>query len=141
MRARGSAARIRRVASRPSSSGMRMSISTTVGLKRAACWTASRPLRASATTSMSGSRGEQHAEAGADHRLVVGDEHADHASLPGQRQAGGEPEAAAVRGAGGHLAAVELHALADADEPVAGRRRRRPPAPSSLTSMRSSSAA
>ena len=56
MRAEGSAARIWRVAWMPSSSGMRMSISTTVGLKRAACWTASTPLRASAMTSMSGSR-------------------------------------------------------------------------------------
>ena len=50
-----SAERIRRVASSPSSSGMRMSIRTTVGSKRAAFSTASSPLLASATTSMSSS--------------------------------------------------------------------------------------
>ena len=50
-----SAARMRRVASSPSSSGMRMSIRTTVGWKRAALSTASSPLLASATTSMSSS--------------------------------------------------------------------------------------
>ena len=54
-----------------------MSISTTVGRKRAAFSTASSPLLASATTSMSSLAGEQHAEAGADHRLVVGYEDAD----------------------------------------------------------------
>ncbi len=62
---------------------MRMSISTTVGWKRAALATASSPLLASATTSMSVLAREQHAEAGADHRLVVGDEDADaHGARP-----------------------------------------------------------
>ena len=85
--------------------------------------------------------GEQHAKAGAHHRLVVGDEHADaHGRLP-QRKARAEDEAAAGRRAGGHLAAVDLHALADADEAVAeavapgGT-----PSPSSRTSSCSSSA-
>ena len=50
-----SVARIRRVASRPSSSGIRMSMRITSGCRRAAWTTASRPLLASATTSMSGS--------------------------------------------------------------------------------------
>ena len=77
MRAASSAARMRRVASRPSSSGIRMSIRMTVGWKRAALATASSPLLASATTSMSGLPREQHAEPGAHHRLVVGDEDAD----------------------------------------------------------------
>ena len=54
-RACSSAARMRRVASRPSSSGMRMSISTTAGRKRLALSTASSPLLASATTVMPGS--------------------------------------------------------------------------------------
>ena len=55
IRADASAARIRRVASSPSSSGIRMSIRMTFGWKRAAWATASRPLLASATTSRSGS--------------------------------------------------------------------------------------
>ena len=79
--------------------------------------------------------GEQHPEAGAHHRLVVGDEHADrHARSPpsGSRVLSTKPPpfAAPAR----HLAAVDLDALADADEPVAeavarSRRRRRRRAP------------
>ena len=60
-----------------------------------------------------------------------------------RRAAGGcvSDEAAAGRGARGHLAAVDLDALADADEPVAERRRSaRAPPPSSRTSICSSSA-
>ena len=61
---------------------MRMSISTTVGWKRAAWLTAS--------SAVGGLRdhlevllaGEEHPEAGADHRLVVGDEDADHGRPP-----------------------------------------------------------
>ena len=55
---------------------MRMSISTTAGSKRAA----SRPPRGRAGLGDDvdvGLAGEQEAEAGADHRLVVGDEDAD----------------------------------------------------------------
>ena len=55
MRASSSVARICRVAASPSSSGMRMSMSTTSGSKRAAFSIASSPLPASATTSMSSS--------------------------------------------------------------------------------------
>ena len=53
IRAPLSAARMRRVASSPSSSGIRMSIRMTFGRHLAAWSTASRPLPASATTSMS----------------------------------------------------------------------------------------
>ncbi|CAM5480413.1 hypothetical protein SALBM217S_06998 [Streptomyces griseoloalbus] len=49
-----SAATISRVASMPLSSGMRMSIRTTSGASSRTCSTASRPLTASPTTSMSG---------------------------------------------------------------------------------------
>ena len=64
--------------------------------------------------------GEQHPEAGAHHRLVVGDEDADrHGRSPLEREACGEDEAALGCRACGHLAAVDLDALADADEPVA----------------------
>ena len=77
MRAALSAARMRRVASMPSSSGMRMSISTTVGRKRAAFSTASSPLRGLGDDLDVLLAAEQHAEAGPDHGLVVGDEHAD----------------------------------------------------------------
>ncbi len=53
-RAAASAATISRVASMPLSSGMRMSIRTTSGSSAATWRTASRPLTASPTTSMSG---------------------------------------------------------------------------------------
>src|SRR5664280_2077362 len=53
-RVAGDAALIRRVASTPSSSGMRTSISTTSGWSCWACWTAASPLSASPTTRMSG---------------------------------------------------------------------------------------
>ena len=56
---------------------MRMSISTTVGSKRAALSTASRPLLGLRHDLDVLLAGEQHAEPGADHRLVVGDEDAD----------------------------------------------------------------
>ena len=56
---------------------MRMSISTTVGWKRAAFSTASSPLPASATTSMSSSPESSMRKPARDHRLVVRDEHAD----------------------------------------------------------------
>ena len=64
--------------------------------------------------------GEEHAEAGADHRLVVGDEDADaHGRLlsSGRRVLRMKPPPFAR--AGVHLAAVDLDALADADEAVA----------------------
>ena len=87
--------------------------------------------------------GEQHAEAGADHRLVVGDEDADrHRPVAAEREARAEDEAAPGARARGHLAAVDLDALADADEPVAEAvARRARPSPSSRTSICSSSGA
>jgi len=54
-RADGTVRVIRRVASIPSSTGMRMSISTTSGLTRLTAATASEPSAASATTSRSAS--------------------------------------------------------------------------------------
>jgi hypothetical protein len=53
-----------------------MSISTTSGVSRFACATASPP---SAVDVLLGV--EDHAEAGAHERLVVGDEHADHSGI------------------------------------------------------------
>ena len=63
--------------------------------------------------------GEQHPEAAPHQRLVVGDEHADHARSPpsGSRALSTKPPS--VCRTGRHLAAVDLDALADADEPVA----------------------
>ena len=58
---------------------MRMSISTTSG-RSARTWSiASRPSEASPTTSISGLGVEDHPEAGADERLVVDEQDADHA--------------------------------------------------------------
>ena len=95
-------------------------MSTTAGRNRAAFATASLPLAASATTSMSVLVGEQQPEAGADHRLIVGDEDARCSSRAAlDREPRAQDEAAAVRAPGGHLAAVELDPLADADEAVA----------------------
>ena len=56
---------------------MRMSIRTTVGWKRAALATASSPLLGLGHDLDALLAREQHAEAGAHHRLVVGDEDAD----------------------------------------------------------------
>ena len=103
---------------------------TTVGWKRAALSTASSAVARLGDDLDVLLAGEQHAEAGAHHRLVVGDEHANrHGRSPptGRRVLSTKPPpfAAPVR----HLAAVDLDALADADEPVAeavGRRAARP---------------
>ena len=80
----GSSARatIASVASMPSTSGMRTSMRTTSGRERAASAIASPPSPASPTTSMSGSRGEDQPEAGADQHLVVGEQDADHRVVP-----------------------------------------------------------
>src|SRR3954467_10201310 len=129
-----SAARMRRVAAIPSSSGMRMSISTTAGSKRAAFSTASAPVRASATTSMSGSPASRRRKpartmawsSATRTRMVMAGAPAGTlrrargvSQRPFQREAGGQHEAAAVHGAGAHLATVDLHPLADADEAMA----------------------
>ena len=142
-RADASAARIRRVASRPSSSGMRMSISTTVGRKRAAFSTASSAVAGLGDDLDVLLAGEEHAEAGADHRLVVGDEDADAHARPsaGEGKARAEHEAAAVLAARAHLAAVDLDALAHAREAVAGPSPGAAPTPSSRTTICSSSGA
>ena len=103
-----------------------MSISTTAGSKRAAFSTASRAVARLRDDVDVGLAGEQHAEAGADHRLVVGDEHADgHRPPPSSGKLVLSTKPPPFAGAGGHLATVDLHPLADADqavaEPVAGR--------------------
>ena len=114
-----SAARMRRVAWSPSSSGMRMSIRTTVGSKRAALSTASSPLLASATTSMSSSPASSMRKpartidwsSATSTRIVIAD-----SSLEWEARAEDEP--APGRRSCAHLTAVDLDALADADEPV-----------------------
>ena len=77
----------RRVASMPSMPGMRMSISTTSGACASAAATASSPVPASATTSIDAGRLEHRLEAGAHHRLVVGDDDAQPAHAARRRRA------------------------------------------------------
>ena len=98
---------------------MRMSIRITFGPKRAALSTASSPLLASPTTSMSGSsaRSMRKPARTIDWSSTTSTRISIVTSPSGRRVA--EHEAAPVRDAGAHLAAVDLHALADADEPVA----------------------
>ena len=77
-----SAARMRLVASSPSSSGMRMSIRMTSGSKAVGLLDGLEPVaRLGDDVDVLLAR-EQHAEAGANHRLVVGDEHADRHRAP-----------------------------------------------------------
>ena len=66
-----------RVASTPSMTGIRMSMSTTSGRSRRAASTAERPSAASPTTSKVGLRLQDHPEAGTQERLVVDDEQVD----------------------------------------------------------------
>ena len=99
IRAAASAAMMRRVASSPSSSGIRMSIRITVGSKRAASGH-----RLEAVSRLGHHldvllAGEQHPEAGPDHRLVVGDEDTDRHdrySLSGRRAVRVKPPPLAV---------------------------------------------
>src|SRR5688572_24694862 len=117
---------MRRVASSPSSSGMRMSIKTTAGRKRAAFSTASSPLLASATTSMSGSPESSMRKpartidwsSATRTRTVIGFERCS-CVLPVKGEARAEDEAPVGCGPRVHLAAVDLHPFADADEAVA----------------------
>ena len=67
-------ARISRVASGPSRSGMRRSIRTTSGCNSSASRTPSRPPDACATTSMSGSAVEQRREPGPEQIVIVHDQ-------------------------------------------------------------------
>ena len=94
--ARSSSAAMSRVASMPSRSGMRMSMTIRSARADRASSTASRPVPASATTSMSRGRLDEHREGGPYEVLVVGEQYADRSSglvLPGQRQRGGHLEA------------------------------------------------
>ena len=69
--------RIWRVASIPDISGIRRSISTIAGRCSAACSTASRPVSASPTSTRSGARSDEAAQAVAVDGVVVGDQDAD----------------------------------------------------------------
>ena len=145
-RAAGRPARsIRRVASMPSTCGMRTSISTTSGRARATSSTASRPSAASPTTAMSGLALQDHAEPGAHHRLVVDQDDADRhgggvhregrprtrqpppgrgpaVSCPGEHaDTLAHPDQAEPAGADGHAGAA---AVVDAPRPRASRSRR-----------------
>ena len=71
-------ARMRRAASSPSSSGMRMSIRTTSGRSERTWSIASRPSDGLADDLHLGLGVEDHAEAGAHERLVVDEQDADH---------------------------------------------------------------
>ena len=84
MRAGLPEATIWRVASMPSTFGMRTSISTTSGSCSATRAIASAPSAASPTTSMSSLRVEDHPKAAAHERLVVGDHDLD-AHVSGRR--------------------------------------------------------
>ena len=107
---------IRRVASIPSSSGIRMSISTTVGSNRRRLLDRLQPGARLGDHLDVRLAGQQEPEARADHRLIVGDEDRGSSQRRGawrarSRRRSTDPAA--------HRAAVDLHPLADADEPVA----------------------
>ena len=121
---------------------------TTSGRCRRVSATASTPSAASATTSQVGLAVDERAEAVADQRLVVGEQDVDHAVVRSRPRTAGagtsssgkvavDREAAVRRRPGGEGAAVELGALAHADQAVAGARRRvpRPAAPASLVTV------
>ena len=119
IRASLSAARMRRVAWSPSSSGMRMSIRTTAGSKPGGLVDRLEPVARLGHHLDVLLACEQHPKAGAHHRLVVGDEHADRhgrSSPSGRRVLRTNPPSG--RRACSHLATVDLDAFADADEPV-----------------------
>src|SRR3712207_4548636 len=96
-----------------------MSMSTTCGWWRAAWVTASRPLPASATTSMSGSSASSIRSPArtmdwsstTSVRIVM-------ASPPIDRKPGPEHEASRLTGTREHVTAEDLHAFADTDQPV-----------------------
>ena len=133
---RSRAASTRRVASMPSSSGMRMSISTTSGFSRRAMSTACSAVDGLADHLDVVLGVEDHLEAGADERLVVGDHdaHAHALASSGSRGAAAASAASAspwsgsrastsnpppARGPASQLTTDHAHALAHADEPVA----------------------
>ena len=117
-----SMSRSRRVASRPSIRGIRMSISTTSRARRSTWPIASRPSTASPTTSMSGRALQDHPHALAGDRLVVGDDRRGCSST-------GAPAAALARTdqpppscrPGRERAADERDPLAHPLDPAAGR--------------------
>ena len=107
----GCAARIRRVASTPSSLGIRRSISTTSGRCRAHSATASSPSAAAATGLMSARGLEQRHQALAHERLVVGDEHAHrtvHAALASLGATDGRGRRSSTRQPSGRAPALSV---------------------------------
>ncbi len=84
-RAGGSSAVTRRVASMPSSPGMRMSISTTSGLQLACLLDRLAPVGGLADDVDVGLGAEDHPKPGADEALVVGEQNADHRADSGNR--------------------------------------------------------
>ena len=131
---------MRRVASRPSTSGIRTSISTTSGCSRSTSATASRAVAGLADHLEVGLGVEDHAEAAAHERLVVGEHDADAHELRLQRQAGVDAEAALGQRPGLERAAEHRRALAhpgDAAAAAVRGRRASPPRPSSRTSSSS----
>ena len=129
----------RRVASSPSTFGMRTSIRITSGSSSAA-----RLERLGAVGGLADDLDvllglEDHPEPRADERLVVDDEHADHRARLGERQARPDDVAAAVAPAALDLAAVQRDALAHPGEPVSAAVPSPSPRPSFAISSSSSS--
>ena len=87
----------RRVASRPSMPGMRMSIRTASGCSESGEVDGLMPSPASPTTSIPAGL-EDHSEAVSDELLVVGDDHAEAASRGGEGDRGDQPEPASGSG-------------------------------------------
>ena len=123
---------MRRVASIPSTPGIRTSISTTSGWSSAASVAASAPSPASPTTSIPGSPREDQAEARADERLVVGEQDPDHASSS-VRQPRVDREPALAARPGVDLAADDATRSLIPSRPLPVPGAVRPPRPSSTT--------
>ena len=120
--------RMRRVASRPSMTGIRMSINTTSGWVRDDEVDGRCPVGGAADDVQVGCRVEQHLEPCADQSLVVDHRDADHRVATGVSigSCDGEPEAAAGHGFGLDGAVEQGGPLADAGEAVTRAWRGRP---------------
>ena len=119
----------RRVAANPSSSGMRMSSRHTSGRIRSSELDRGPPVVDVADHGHVGLAVDDHAEPGADHRLVVGEQHGDRRERSASVVHADVPTAAASRARIRHIsagrpgverAAQGVDALAHADEAVAG---------------------
>ncbi len=116
---------IRRVASNPSITGIRTSISTTSGSSRRASRHGLEPVAGLGDDLDVGLSRQQHGEAAAHQGLVVGDDDTDRHAVAPARQQRGDAVAAARSRTGVQLAAPEAHPLAHADHAVAVAVRRR----------------